>query len=62
MTRFARLYELLTGQPALTDAQRRAQDAKARADAAYSRGDDRALGRARMELQQAQHERLRLSQ
>jgi len=59
MTRWPRTWALLTGEPILTDAQRRAQDAKQRADAAYARGDDRALGRARMELAEAQNERLR---
>lgn len=37
-------------------------DAKARVRAAEARHDDRALGRARMELMAAQHERLRLGQ
>jgi len=62
MTRFARLYELLTGKPALTDAQRRAEEARARAEAAYQRGDTRGYGRALMDLQQAQIERLELGQ
>ena len=58
MTRFRALHELLTGEPVLTDAQRRAVAAAERAAAAELRGDDRALGLARMQLQQAQHDRL----
>lgn len=59
ITRFERLHALLTGEPVLTEAQRRASEAASRALAAEQRGDDRALGLARMQLRQAQHERLR---
>jgi len=62
MTRWPQLWALLTGKPALTDAQRRAQEAKDRAEAAYQRGDTRGYGRALMDLQQAQIERLELGQ
>lgn len=62
ITRFAKLWELLTGEPAYTPAQRAAADAWNRARTAEERGDDRGLGRARMELVQAQCERLRLGQ
>lgn len=58
MTRWPKTYALLTGEPVLTDAQRRASGAAERAAAAELRGDDRALGLARMQLQQAQHDRL----
>lgn len=62
MTRWPNTWAMLTGQPALTDAQRRAADAKTRADAAYERQDDRDFGRAMMDLRAAQNERLRLGQ
>lgn len=62
MTRWPNLYELLTGKPALTDVQRRVAEAKARAEAAYQRRDDRDFGRAMMDLRSAQHERLRTGQ
>jgi len=62
MTRLPKLWALLTGQPVITVAQQRAAEAKKRADAAYARGDTRGYGRALMELQQAQIERLELGQ
>jgi uncharacterized membrane protein (DUF106 family) len=58
MTRFPKLYKLLTGQDPLSKAQQRARDAQQRMIQAEQRGDDRDYGRARMELTQAQHERL----
>jgi hypothetical protein len=62
VTRWPNLWLLLTGEPPYTPAQRAYLDAKLRADAAEERGDDCALGRARMEMVQAQCERLRLGQ
>jgi hypothetical protein len=59
VTRFKALHELLTGERVLTDAERRVGEAAARAEAAYQRGDDRDYGRAMMDLQAAQNDRLR---
>jgi hypothetical protein len=62
MTRWPKLYELLTGKPALTETQRRFAELKALADDRYARNDTRGYGRACMELEQVQRERLRLGQ
>lgn len=62
MTRWPKLHELLTGQPSLTPAQQRWQELKAIADDRYAHHDDRGYGRACMELEQAQRERLRTGQ
>lgn len=62
VTRWPNLWLLLTGEIPYTPAQRQAGDAWTRAKAAEERGDDRSLGRARMELVEAQCQRLRLGQ
>lgn len=60
MTRWPALYERLTGQPALTAIQRRWLELKAVADDRYAHNDTRGYGRACMELEQVQREKLRL--
>lgn len=60
ITRMERLWELLTGKPPLTSAQRTVLEVWERCKSAEARGDDRGLGRARMELQQARTEQLRM--
>lgn len=59
ITRWPNLWQMLTGKPAYTDAQRTVLEVWNKAKAAEERGDDRGLGRARMELVQAQCERIR---
>ena len=59
MTRWPKLWELLTGETYYTPAQRVVLEVWERVKAAEDRGDDRALGRARMELVRAKTDQLR---